>query len=393
LCTPEVAFAHPLDGGRAAAVSGSVEETADSLGADAAAYRRLLGPLVRHLDLVLPSVLAPLRSVPAHPLAMARFGAPGLLPVNLLARRFATEEARGLMAGAAAHSMLPLSAPLTSSMALLFTMLGHAVGWPVVAGGSSRVITALIAELESRGGKVTTGHWVRDLSELPETQVTLLDLAPRGLIEVAGARLPARYRRALGKFRYGPGICKVDWALDGPVPWTNPACRRAGTLHVGGTIEEIARSEHDVSAGRHTERPYCIVAQPSVVDPSRAPAGRHTLWAYCHVPPASSVDMTERIEAQIERFAPGFRDLVLDRVTTTAALAEAHNPNYVGGDINGGLASLRQTLFRPTARWNPYRTGVKGLYLCSASTPPGGGVHGMGGAGAARTALADLHLG
>ncbi len=390
LCTPAVAFAHPLDGGRAAAVVGSVEETAGGLGADARAYRRLLSPLVRDAGLIMPAVLAPLRSPPAHPVALARFGVAGLLPATLLARRFGTEEAKALLAGVAAHSLLPLSAPLTSAYGLVLTMAAHAAGWPVVEGGSARITGALAGELTSLGGRVVTGRWVHALDDLPAARSVLLDVSPRQFARIAGDRLTAAHRRALNRFRYAPGVCKVDWALAGPVPWLAGACREAGTVHLGGTLAEVARSEADVTAGRHPERPYCIVTQPGVVDPTRAPAGRHTLWAYCHVPAGSAVDMTARIEGQIERFAPGFRDLVLARVTTTAADEERHNPNYVGGDINGGLATLRQTIFRPSARWNPYRTPLRGVYLCSASTPPGGGVHGMCGYWAARTALADL---
>jgi phytoene dehydrogenase-like protein len=323
---------------------------------------------------------------------MARFGLTGLMPAERLARRFETEEAQALLAGAAAHSMLPLSAPLTGAMALLFTVMAHAVGWPVVRGGSAGIIDALVEELESLGGEVVTGRWVRDLADLPKARATLLDVSPAGFLEIAGKRMPAATRRALEKFRYGPGVCKVDWALSGPVPWEAPACRDAGTIHVGGTLEDVAMSESAVAHGRHSEKPFCLVAQPGVVDPTRAPKGLETLWAYCHVPADSDVDMTERIESQIDRFAPGFRDLILDRTTTTASATEAHNPNYVGGDINGGASTLRQTVFRPTVRWNPYKTGLEGIYLCSASTPPGGGVHGMCGYGAARTALSDLGI-
>ncbi len=390
LCTPKVAFAHPLDGGRAAAVAGSVDETAGGLGPDAGAYRRLLAPLVRDAQLTLPSILAPLRSVPDHPVAMARFGLDGVLPASVLARRFHTEEARALLAGLAAHAMLPLSAPLTSAFGLVLAMTAHWVGWPVVEGGSARIIDALVDELTSLGGRVETGRWVGSLDSLPPARAVMLDLTPRQLVALARERLPARRRRALERFRYGPGVCKVDWALSGPVPWQAAACREAGTVHLGGALAEVARSESDVAAGRHPDRPYCIVAQPGVADPTRAPAGCQTLWAYCHVPPGSSADMSEPIEAQIERFAPGFRDLVLAKAVRTAADMERHNPNYIGGDINSGAGTLRQTLFRPTARWNPYRTGLAGVYLCSASTPPGGGVHGMCGQGAARTALADL---
>ncbi len=390
LRTPKVAFAHPLDGGRVAAVAGSVDETAGGLGSDARAYRRLLAPLVRDAQLTMPSILAPLRSVPAHPLAMARFGRDGVLPGSVLARRFHTEEARALVAGLAAHAMLPLSAPLTGGFGLVLAMTAHWVGWPIVEGGSARIIDALVDELISLGGRVETGRWVTSLDSLPQARAVMLDLTPRQFVALADGRLPARHRRALERFRYGPGVCKVDWALSGPVPWRGAACREAGTVHLGGTLAEVARSESDVAAGRHPQRPYCIVAQPGVVDPTRAPAGCQTLWAYCHVPPGSAADMSEAIEAQIERFAPGFRDLVLARAVRTAADVERHNPNYIGGDINGGAGTLRQTIFRPTPRWNPYRTALPGVYLCSASTPPGGGVHGMCGQGAARTALADL---
>jgi phytoene dehydrogenase-like protein len=270
------------------------------------------------------------------------------------------------------------------------TMLAHHAGWPLVQGGSARVIDALIGELESLNGTVRTGQWIESLGDLPPARAILLDLSPRQLVALAGSRLSTRHRKALERFRYGPGVCKVDWALSGPVPWEAAACREAGTVHLGGTLAEVARSEAEVAAGRHPDRPYCIVVQPSVADPTRAPSGHHTLWAYCHVPAGSTVDMTGRIEAQIERFAPGFGDLVLARATVTAAGTEGHNPNYVGGDINGGMATIRQTVFRPTVRWNPYRTPLPGVYLCSASTPPGGGVHGMCGYHAARTALADL---
>jgi len=390
LLTPEVSFAHPLDGGRAGAVVPSVDETAASLGEDGAAYCRLFGPLVRDVDKVLPTLLGPLRAPPRHPLAMARLGLPGLLPVTRLAGRFHSEEAKGLLAGAAAHSMLPLSTPLTGSYGLLFITLGHAYGWPVVEGGSDRVVEALVAELADLGGTIQLERWVNSWSELPEARAVLADTSPRHLAALGADRLSPSFKKALGHFRYGPGVCKVDWALSGPVPWDAPACRRAGTVHVGGTLEEVATSESDVAAGRHAERPFCLVAQPGVVDVTRAPEGKQTLWAYCHVPSGSTVDMTERIEAQIERFAPGFRDLVLARVTKTAAQAEETNPNYVGGDITGGMATLRQTLFRPTLRWDNYKTSSPGLYLCSASTPPGGGVHGMCGYHAARSALSDL---
>lgn len=392
LCFPTIAFAHPLDGGRAAAVCGSVEQTAETLGVDADHYRRLLAPLVRSAGSIVPATLRPLRSVPSHPIAMARFGLAGLRPMTHLAERFSSDEAKGLLAGVAAHSMLPLNAPLSAAYGLLLTTMAHSVGWPVVEGGSARIVDALVAELESLGGQVIAGRWVDSLDTLPSAKATLLDVTPRQLLAIAGNRLSPRSRRALERFVYGPGVCKVDWALSGPVPWTAAACRETATVHIGGTFAEVAASEAAVMAGRHPEWPYCIVVQPGVVDPSRAPDGGQTLWAYCHVPSGSTVDMSARIEAQIERFAPGFRDLVLAKVTTTAGTEEQHNPNYVGGDINGGAATLRQTVFRPTVRWNPYRTGIRRVYLCSASTPPGGGVHGMCGVGAAGSVLADLGI-
>jgi phytoene dehydrogenase-like protein len=390
LLTPRVAFAQPLEGGRAGAVFGDVDDTAAELGADGAAYRRVFSTLVHTTERILPNFLAPMRSIPSSPIATAAFGLRGLAPARRLADRFTTEEARAIVAGAAAHSMMSLDAPLSGAFGLLFTMLAHSLGWPVVEGGSARVVDALTEELASLDGRVVTGQWITELHDLPPARVTLLDVTARQLLGLADGRLPHRYRRGLERFTYGPGVCKVDWALDGPVPWRAERCREAGTVHVGGTFAEVARSEADVAAGRHPDHPFCLVAQPCVVDPTRAPAGKHTLWAYCHVPNGSDVDMRERIETQIERFAPGFRDLILAQVTTTATKEEEHNPSYVGGDIGGGAASLRQTVFRPTARWNPYRTGMKGVYLCSASTPPGGGVHGMCGEGAARTALHDL---
>ena len=392
LVAPPVAFAHPLDGGRAGAVSGSVADTAASLGADARAYTRLMGPLVRDAGPLTDQFLAPLRRVPRRPVAAGRFAAEGVLPATVLARRLRTEEGRALLAGLAGHSMLPLTAPVTGGFGLLLGLLAHTTGWPVVAGGSARLTDAMIAELTELGGRVETGRWVQRVEELPPARAVLLDVTPRQLARLAARQLPAGYLRALGRFRYGPGVCKVDWALSGPVPWAAPACRETVTLHLGGTLAEVAASEAEVAAGRHPDRPYCLVAQPGVADPGRAPAGGHVLWGYCHVPSGSTVDMSARIEAQIERFAPGFRDLVLARSVRTAADLAAYDPNYVGGDINGGAGTLTQTLLRPVPRWNPYRTPARGLYLCSASTPPGGGVHGMCGYWAARTALRDLGL-
>ena len=389
LAQPVVPFAHPLDGGRAAVVHRSVDETADALGADGRTYARLVGPLVDSAADVAAAVLAPLRSVPRNPLAVARFARAGFRSHQHMERRFETGEARALLAGASAHAVRPLSAPLTAGFGLLLTAAAHAVGWPVVTGGSAGVTGALVAELGRLGGTIEVGRWVTRVDELPRSQAVVLDVAPAALSGLVGEALPGAYRRALGRFRVGPGVCKVDWALSGPVPWAAEACRSAGTLHLGGTSAEVAAAEAAVWAGRHPDRPFCIAVQPGVVDPTRAPAGAHTLWAYCHVPHGSDRDETTRIEAQVERFAPGFGDLVLGRRSVTAARMAAVNPNYVGGDIGGGANDLAQTISRPVRAWNPYRTPAEGVYLCSSGTPPGGGVHGMCGVHAARSVLHD----
>ncbi len=387
---PEVEFANPLDGGRAAAVYRSVLETAARLGPDGRAYRRLLTPMVRHLDDICAELLRPLRRLPAHPLVMASYGARGVLPVSALVRRWGTQEARAIMGGAAAHSMMRFTDVPTGGIGLMLVLLAHGTGWPVIEGGSARITDVMADAVRAAGGSIETGRWVRSLADLPAGAAVLLDTSPRALDELAGNRLPGRYRAALRRYRYGAGVCKVDFALSGPVPWTNEDCRRAGTLHLGGTFEEMAAAEAEVVAGKHPDNPYVLVTQPGVADPSRAPAGRHTLWAYTHVPSGSDVDVTDRIEAQIERFAPGFRDLVLARCVRTAAAEEAANPNYVGGDIAVGLQTLGQTVFRPTRQWNPYRTPIRGVYLCSSATPPVPGVHGRCGELAALTALRDM---
>jgi phytoene dehydrogenase-like protein len=275
---------------------------------------------------------------------------------------------------------------------LMLGVVAHTVGWPVVEGGSERIVDAMLAELATAGAEIHTGRWITDLDQLPSSRVTMLDVSPRAFLELAKDRVPARRARALRRFAFGPGVCKVDWALSGPVPWEADACRQTATIHIGGTLAEVARSEADVAAGRHSERPFCIAVQSTVADRTRAPEGKHTFYAYCHVPAGSDVDMTARIEDQIERFAPGFRDLVIGRQTTVARELERHNPNYVGGDINAGAATLRQTIFRPTITLRPYDTPLPGVYLCSSSTPPGGGVHGMCGDGAARAALRHLGM-
>jgi phytoene dehydrogenase-like protein/DUF1680 family protein len=390
LLEADVQFAQPLDGGRAAVVTRSVDETAARLGTDAASYRRLFAPLALHCADLCDVLLAPLRRPPARPAAVAPFALRAALPAAAVARRWHTPEARAILAGAAAHAMLPLTRTPTAGVGLMLTTLAHAVGWPFAAGGSERITDALASAVTGAGGVVETGRWVRSLAELPPARAVLLDVSPRSLDVLAGETLPGRYRDSLRRFGYGFGICKTDFALSGPVPWANADCRRAGTLHLGGAFAEIAAAEAEVAAGRHPERPYVLVTQPGVVDPSRAPAGQHTLWAYCHVPSGSTVDMTDRIEAQLERFAPGFHDLILAKATRTAADTEARNPNYVGGDIGGGAQTLFQTIFRPAPRWNPYRTPLRGVYLCSSATPPMPGVHGRCGELAALTALRDV---
>ena len=393
LIYPKVQAAHPFDGGEAVAVSRSVSETADRLGVDRRAYQSLVGPFADGWDRLAGPLLGPLLSWPRAPVLATRFGVAGLLSARALARiSFEGERARALLAGMAAHSMQPLSGAGTGAFGLVLLTLAHACGWPVARGGSDAIALALAAELESLGGTVQTGVEVkslRDTEELRSARAILFDLTPRQLLAICEpADLPWRYRRGLERFRYGPGVFKLDYALSSPVPWAAAGCLDAATVHLGGTLAEIAASQAAVAAGRHPERPYVLVTQATVVDPTRAPEGKHTLWAYCHVPNGSTVDMTAAVEAQIERFAPGFADLVLARATHGPAQLEALNPNYVGGDINGGAATLRQTLARPVARLSPYTTPNPRLFLCSSSTPPGGGVHGMCGYHAARAALA-----
>jgi phytoene dehydrogenase-like protein len=385
---PDAPVAHPLDGGRAAVLERSVAATGERLGgADGKAWRRLFGPLVRDVEKLGPEILRPVPHIPRHPLAMARFGLPAIWSAQGLARhRFREDPAQALFAGIAAHAMLRLDRPLSASFGLVLATYAHAVGWPMTRGGASVVADALVAELEAAGGEVVTGHRVDALADLPPARATLFDVTPRQLSAIAGDRLPSRTRRHAERFRYGPGVFKVDWALDGPVPWAADGPRRAATVHLGGTLDEIAGSEADVAAGRHPERPYVLFVQYAPWDTTRAPEGKTTAWAYCHVPPGSDVDMTDRIEAQVERFAPGFRDRILARAVHGPAAMEAHDANYIGGDINGGIQDIRQLIFRPWPSLDPYRVG-KGLYLCSSSTPPGGGVHGMSGMLAARSAL------
>ena len=386
---PEVAVAHPFDDGSAAALYPSLDRTCAGLGADGDAYGRLMTPFVRRFDALASEFLQPMLHVPRHPFLLARFGLAALQPATLLARRlFRGEAARGLFAGLAAHSFLPLEAPVTTGFALVLGSAGHALGWPLPRGGSQKISDALAAVLRELGGEIETGRRVDTLDDAPPARATLLDVTAWSAARIAGGALPARARRRLERFPHGPGICKVDYALSGPIPWRADACRRAGTVHLGGSLEEVAASERDVAAGRVSGKPFVLLAQQSLFDPTRAPAGQQTVWAYCHVPHGCAADASPAIDAQIERFAPGFRDLVLSRRVSGPAQLAAGNANLAGGDISGGSNDLWHLLARPTLSATPYRLGVRGLYLCSSSTPPGGGVHGMCGYHAARAALA-----
>jgi phytoene dehydrogenase-like protein len=389
---PPAAIAHPLDGGRAVLVTKDVETTARALGRDRDAYRGLFGPLARHFRELLPDVLAPFH-IPVRPkqaIGLAWFGFHGLQPASLLARRFAGDPARAVLAGAAAHSLLRLDEPVTGAAALLLLGSAHADGWPFPEGGAGRISDALVAEATSRGVEIETQSAVASLGDLPASRIALFDTGPRALASIAGTRLPAAYRRRLEGYRYGPGVFKLDLALDGPIPWQNESVALAGTVHLGGTFEEIAASEADANAGHHNPRPFVLLAQQGLFDRTRAPAGKQAIWAYCHVPNGSTVDMTAAILGQVERFAPGFRERILAIRATTPAELEEYNPNNVGGDMSGGRIDIRQLFSRPVARLDPYSTPDPRLFLCSSSTPPGGGVHGMCGWHAAHSALRRL---
>jgi phytoene dehydrogenase-like protein len=390
---PDLPLAHAVAPGRSALLDRSIDVTAAGLGRDGAAWRRLLGPAVRSGTALSDSLLAPLDLPPRHPLALARFGAVGIQPATWLARRFDGDLAPALLAGLAAHSVLDLSQPVTGGFGLLLGALAHSVGWPLAERGSQAIADALVALLVAAGGEVHCGERIDRVEQLPPARAVLFDVAPRHLDRIVGDRLPGRYRRALRRFRHGPGVFKLDWALDGPVPWLDPQLARAGTVHLGGPLDEVRRSEHDVTHGRHSDTPFLLLAQQSLFDPTRSPGGAQTLWGYCHVPHGSTLDVTECIEARIEAYAPGFRDRILARSVATTRSVEQHNANYVGGDIAGGSTDLTQFLFRPAPSLHPWRTPATGIYLCSSSTPPGGGVHGMCGRAAARCALSDAARG
>jgi phytoene dehydrogenase-like protein len=388
---PPVAAAHPFDDGTAAVLAGSVEDTARGLGKDAEAYRRLIQPIVNDWPVLAPELLGPLHW-PEDVSSLVRFGLVGLSAATQLAKRFHTREGRGLLAGMAAHSIQPLTNLATSAIALVLMAAGHVKGWPVPRHGSAAIADALASYFVSLGGVIETGVEVTNFAQLPSSRCVLLDLTPRQLLRLGGHRWSSLYRWQLERYRYGMGVFKIDWALAERIPFTASGCRQAGTVHIGNTLEEITASEAATAAGGHPDRPFVLLTQPSVFDPSRAPEGQHTAWAYCHVPNGSTKDMTEEIEGQVERFAPGFRARILGRHVFDTAQLEDYNANYIGGDINGGIIDIRQLFTRPALRWSPYRTSEKGIYICSSSTPPGGGVHGMCGYHAARRALKDVFL-
>ena len=386
---PSAPLAHPLEDGTAVMLEHDLAATAANLGADGPAYRRLIQPLAELWRDLVPELLGPVIHLPRHPILMARFGIFAALPATVLARTlFSTPRARALFAGNAAHSVLPLENLLSSAVGLVLGAAGHAVGWPVAAGGAQSIVNALASHLKQLGGRIETGHPVDSLRELEE-DIILCDISPRQLSRIAGDILPTTYHRKLQAFQYGPGAFKIDWALSQPIPWKARECLRSATVHVGGTLEEFAASERRPWQSQPPDRPFVLVTQPSLFDSTRAPAGKHTAWGYCHVPNGFTGSAQQAIESQIERFAPGFRDCILARKLWTTAEFESWNPNLIGGDLSGGAMNLRQLLFRPSA--SQYRTPKKGLYLCSASTPPGGSVHGMCGYHAANAALADLN--
>jgi len=386
--TPPVMLAHPLDDAPAACVYRSVQRTAETLERDGSAYQRLMDPLVESWASIADSILGPLRW-PRHPLALAQFGVRALQPATLFARHtFAGARARALLAGIAAHGMIPLENSPSAGIGLALNLTGHVGGWCLPRGGAQTITNALATHLVSLGGEIVSGKPVKSIEELPPAKAVLCDLSPRPFLHIAEHRLPPRFRQALLRYRYGMGAYKVDWALDGPIPWIDNACALAGTVHLGGTLEEIAASERLTWEGRLVERPFVLLSQPTLFDPSRAPKGRHIVWGYCHVPHGSGADMLSRIEQQIERFAPGFRDRVIARAVRRPADLERDNPNFVGGDIGAGATTLGQLFTRPT--WRTYSTPVRGLYMCSAATPPGVGVHGMCGYHAAQRALREV---
>ena len=386
---PGVSAAHPFDNGSAAALTRSIGETAQSLGKDEKSYLGLIKPLMKDWPALAPDVLGPLQ-FPNHPVALAKFGLNAITSAEYLAKRFTTKEAKGLWAGMAAHSIQPFSNIASSAIGLVLLATGHVRGWPVPKGGSQSIADALAAYFVSLGGKIETNFLVQSLDQLPTSDAILFDVTPKQILKIAGQKFSSIYKWQLNRYRYGMGVFKIDWALNGAIPFTANECRKAGTIHIGNTFAEIASSELQTSKGKISEKPFVLLAQQSLFDPSRAPQGKHTAWAYCHVPNGSRVDMTNAIEQQVERFAPGFKDQILAKHTMNTFQMQEYNPNYIGGDINGGVIDISQLYTRPAIKLSPYRTTARGIYICSSSTPPGGGVHGMCGYHAAKRALKDV---
>lgn len=386
---PPLAAAHPFDDGTAAILDHSIQKTAEYLGRDAKTYASLMENITSVWPLIAEDALGPLR-FPKHPLAMAGFGLKALRSATGFVDRFKAQHARGFFAGMAAHAIQPLSNLSTTAIGLVLMASGHLKGWPIPKGGSKFIAEALAGYFKSLGGKIETGTFVSSLNQLPSAHAVLFDITPKQLLQIAGHKFSNIYKWQLERYRYGMGVFKVDWALDGPIPFTAEECKGAGTIHLGNTFEEIAEGELKTSKGQQSEKPFVLLAQQSLFDPSRAPEGKQTAWAYCHVPNGSKQDMTAIIENQVERFAPGFRDRILAKHTMNTEQMEAHNRNYIGGDINGGILDIGQLFTRPALRWSPYKTSAKGLYICSSSTPPGGGVHGMCGYHAGKQALKDI---
>ncbi len=387
---PLSALAHPFDDGSVAVLQKSIAATAESLGEDGKAYTSLMEAYAPHWDKLAQDLLGPLK-FPSHPLLLTRFGLKAIQPATGFAKRtFKGEMARGMFAGLAAHSMLPLEKISTAAIGLVLGIIGHSKGWPIPKGGSQNLADAMGAYFKSLGGHIETDRMVKSMADIPPAKAVLFDITPRQLLRIAGHEFSTLYKCQLNRFNYGQGVYKVDWALDGPVPWKAERCMEAGTVHLGGTLAEVAASEKAIWNNKHVEKPYVLLAQQSLFDTTRAPSGKHTLWGYCHVPSGSSINMTASIEQQIERFAPGFKDRIIGKHEMSAVDFETYNPNYFGGDINGGAQDITQIFTRPALRISPYATSKKGLYLCSSSTPPGGGVHGMCGFHAAKKALKDI---
>lgn len=386
---PEIDAAHPLEHANSAFLCRSIDETAQHLGADEKAYKKLMGSVTKNWPLIDADVLGPLH-FPKHPLALASFGLDAMKPVTLLAKSFKTKQGKALLAGMAAHAIQPLTNMATSAIALVLMAAGHLQGWPVPVGGSNSIANALASYFVSLGGKIETNTYVKSLDQLPSAHALLFDITPKQLLQIAGHKFSSVYKWQLERYRYGMGVYKIDWALDEAIPFTSDGCRKAGTIHLGNTLNEIRDAEQQTWSGKHPDKPFVLLAQQSIFDSTRAPKGKHTAWAYCHVPNGSKHNMTESIEKQVERYAPGFRDIILAKHTMDAMEMEEYNPNYIGGDINGGVIDLGQLFTRPALRYSPYKTSEKGMYICSSSTPPGGGVHGMCGYYAAKKALKDV---